>query len=76
MGKPDLAEANLRQAVALSPSPENHHRLASLLGRMGKLEEAVVIMKRYLKDTKEGETPRKARAREAVAEWERRLKGL
>ena len=76
MGKPDLAEANLRQAVALNPSPENHHRLASLLGRMGKLEEAVVIMKRYLKDTKEGETPRKARAREAVAEWERRLKGL
>ncbi len=73
LGKMDLAEENLRKAVALSPTPENHHRLASLLGRVGKLEEAVVQMKLYLRTTKEGETPRKARAREAVAEWERRI---
>jgi len=74
LGKLDLAEANLRKAVALNPSPENHHRLASLLGRMGRFEDAVAHMKLFLKDTKEGETPRKARAREAVAEWERRVK--
>jgi arylsulfatase A-like enzyme/tetratricopeptide (TPR) repeat protein len=75
LGKMDLAEANLRKALALSPSPENQHRLASLLGRMGRFSDAVIHMKLYLKDTNEGETPRKARAREAVAEWERRIKG-
>jgi Flp pilus assembly protein TadD len=68
-----LAEENLRKAAALSPVPENHHRLASLLGRVGKFEEAVAQMKIYLRTTKEGETARKARAREAVAEWERRI---
>ena len=74
LGRLDLAEENLRKAVALSPSPENHHRLASLLGRMGRFEDAVAHMKLFLKDTKEGETPRKVRACEAVAEWERRIK--
>ncbi len=76
LGRLDLAEENLKKAVALNPSPENHHRLASLLGRLEKLEDAVGHMKLYLKNTKEGETPRKARAREAVTEWERRIKGL
>ncbi len=76
LGKLDLAEENLRKAVALNPSPENHHRLASLLGRTGKFGDAVAHMRLYLKGTQEGETPRKARARDAVAEWERRLKGL
>ena len=74
LGKMDLAEANLRKAVALNPSPENHHRLASLLGRSGKFEEAVAQMTLYLRKTTEGETPRKERARAAVAEWERRIK--
>jgi arylsulfatase A-like enzyme/Flp pilus assembly protein TadD len=74
MGKMDLAEENLRRAVTLSPSPENHHRLASLLGRMGRFEDAVAQMELFLKNTKEGETPRKAKARDAVAEWERRIK--
>ena len=74
LGKLDLAEANLRKAVALNPSAENHHRLSSLLGRMGRFEDAVAQMKLFLKKTKEGETPRKAKARDAVAEWERRIK--
>ena len=71
LGKLELAEENLRSAVALSPVPDNHHRLAMLLGRMGKLAEAVTEMRLYLRTTQEGETPRKARAREALAEWER-----
>ena len=37
-GNMDLAEANLRKAIALSPTPENQHRLASLLGRIGKVQ--------------------------------------
>jgi arylsulfatase A-like enzyme/tetratricopeptide (TPR) repeat protein len=74
LGKMDLAEENLRRAVTLSPSPENHHRLASLLGRMGRFADAVAQMELFLKNTKEGETPRKAKARDAVAEWERRIK--
>jgi tetratricopeptide (TPR) repeat protein len=74
LGKLDLAEENLRKAIALNPSPENHHRLASLLGRMGRFEDAVAQMKLFLKKTREGETPRKAKARDAVAEWERRIK--
>ena len=75
LGKLNLAEANLRKALVLSPSAENHHRLASLLGRLERFEDAIVHMKLYLKSTQEGKTPRKARAREAVAEWERRIKG-
>ncbi len=74
LGKLDQAEENLRKAVALNPSAENHHRLASLLGRMGRFEDAVAQMKLFLKKTKEGETPRKAKAHDAVAEWERRIK--
>lgn len=73
LGKLDLAEENLRAAVALSPVPDNHHRLAMLLGRMGKLAEAVTEMRLYLRTTREGETPRKARAREVLAEWERQV---
>ena len=74
-GKLDQAEGNLRKAVALNPSAENHHRLGTLLGRMEKLEDAVAQMKLFLRKTGEGETPRKAKARESVAEWERRIKG-
>ena len=74
-GKLDQAEGNLRNAVALNPSAENHHRLGTLLGRMGKLEDAVAQMKLFLRKTGEGETSRKAKARESVAEWERRIKG-
>ena len=74
LGKMDLAETNLGRAVALNPSPENHHRLATLLGRMERFAEAVAQMKLYLKKTTEGETPRKARARAAVAAWETRIK--
>jgi len=76
LGRLDLAEDNIGKAVALNPSPDNHHRCASILGRRGKLPDAVAQMKLYLEKTREGETPRKAKARDAVAEWERRLKGL
>jgi arylsulfatase A-like enzyme/Flp pilus assembly protein TadD len=75
LGRLELAEENIRKAVALDPSFDNHHRCASILGRRGKFEDALAQMRLYLKKTQEGETPRKKRAREALAEWERRLKG-
>ncbi len=75
LGRMDLAEENIEKAVSLQPLPDNHHRYASILARRGKLTEAVAQMKLYLSKTQEGETPRKARSRAAVVEWERRLKG-
>jgi tetratricopeptide (TPR) repeat protein len=74
LGRFDLAEENLRKAVELEPSPETWFNLASVLEQAGKLDEAVRYLKLYLERTKEGETPRKANARKALADWERRLK--
>ncbi len=74
LGRWVLAEENLRKAVALQPSPETWFNLASVLEQSGKLDEAVRYLKLYLDKTTEGETPRKANARKAMADWQRRLK--
>ncbi len=74
LGRWDLAEENVRKAVELQPSPETWFNLASVLEQSGKLAEAVLYLKLYLEKTTEGETPRKANARKALPDWERRSK--
>ncbi len=74
LGRWDLAEKNVRRAVELQPSPGTWFNLASVLEQSGKLAEAVRYLKLYLEKTTEGETPRKANARKALADWQRRLK--
>jgi len=74
LGRWDLAEENVRKAVELQPSPETWFNLASVLEQSGKLTEAVRYLRLYLDKTTEGETPRKANARKALVDWERRSK--
>ena len=74
LGRWNLAEENLRKAVELQPSPETWFNLASVLEQSGKLAEAVRYLRLYIEKTTEGETPRKANARKALADWQRRLK--
>jgi Flp pilus assembly protein TadD len=74
LGRWDLAEENLRKAVELQPSPETWFNLASVLEQSGKLVDAVRYLRLYLEKTTEGETPRKANAHKALADWERRAK--
>lgn len=74
LGRLDLAEKNVRKAVEVQPSPETWFNLASVLEQSGKLVEAVRYLRLYLEKTTEGETPRKANARKALADWERRAK--
>lgn len=73
LGRLDLAAENLSRAVELQPAPETWYNLASVLGQAGKYADAVRYLRLYLEKTKEGETPRKATARKALAEWERRV---
>ena len=74
LGRWELAEENLRKAVELQPSSETWFNLASVLEQAGKLTEAVRYLRLYLEKTTEGETSRKANARKALVEWERRSK--
>ena len=74
LGQMDLAEKNVRRAVEVQPTPETWFNLASVLEQSGKLVEAVRYLRLYLEKTTEGETPRKANARKALADWERRAK--
>ncbi len=74
LGRWDLAQENMRKAVELQPSPETWFNLASVLEQAGNLAEAVRYLKLYIEKTTEGETLRKANARKALAEWQRRLK--
>ena len=69
-----LAEENLKKAVELAPFPETYLSYSAILERVGKLEEAIIYIKLYLENTKEGETPRKIQARKALADWEKRLR--
>jgi arylsulfatase A-like enzyme/predicted Zn-dependent protease len=73
--KLDLAEENLKKAVELSPSPDTYLSYAAILGRVGKLADAITYLKLYLENTKEGDTPRKLSAQKALTEWEKRVKG-
>jgi len=72
--KMDLAEENLAKAVEYSPNPDNYLAYAAILERIGKLPEAVVNLKLYLENTREGNTPRKQQAQKVLAEWEKRIK--
>jgi len=74
LGKLDRAEENLARAVEISPSPETHFNYAVILERVGKLAEAAKHLRLYLQKTPEGETTRKAEARKALADWEKRLR--
>jgi arylsulfatase A-like enzyme/Flp pilus assembly protein TadD len=74
LGRLEPAEENLAKAVELKPSPESYFNYAVILERVGKLPEAVKYLRLYLEKTPEGETPRKAEAREALAAWEKRLR--
>ncbi len=72
LGRWDLAEENMRKAVELQPSPETWFNLASVLEQAGNLAEAVRYLRLYIEKTTEGETLRKANARKALADWQRR----
>jgi arylsulfatase A-like enzyme/Tfp pilus assembly protein PilF len=74
MNKLDLAEANLRKAAELKPGPEAYLSYSAILERTGKLKDAITYLKLFLDTAKEGDTPRIIKARNALAEWERRLK--
>jgi len=74
LGRLERAEENLSKAVQLNPSPESYLNYAVILERVGKLPEAVKYLRLYLEKTPEGETPRKAEARAALAAWEKRLR--
>ena len=74
LGRLDLAEKNVRKAVEVQPTPETWFNLASVLEQSGKLTEAVRYLRLYIEKTTEGETPRKANARKALVDWERRSK--
>jgi arylsulfatase A-like enzyme/Tfp pilus assembly protein PilF len=74
MNKLDLAEENLRKAAELDPGPESYLSYSAILERRGKLKDAITYLKLFLDATKEGETPRITKARQALTEWERRLK--
>ena len=70
----DRAEENRAKAVEYSPNPDNYLAYAAILERVGKLPEAVVNLKLYLENTREGNTPRKQQAQKVLAEWEKRIK--
>ncbi len=75
MNKLDLAEENLRKAVELNPGPESYLSYSAILERTGKLKDAVTYLRLFLENTKEVNTPRITKAREALVDWEKRLKG-
>ena len=49
----------------------NHHTGASRESRFGPIK---LNIKLYLANTPEGDTPRKIKAQQALAQWERKLK--
>ena len=74
MNKLELAEENLRKAVELNPGPDSYLSYSAILERGGKLKDAITYLKLFIDNTKEGDTPRITKARNVLAEWERRLK--
>lgn len=73
LGNLDRALENYKKAVELKPYHETYLNYATALYRKGDLQEAIHYLRLYLQDTPEGETPRKAKAREALMNWEKRL---
>jgi tetratricopeptide (TPR) repeat protein len=73
MGDLEKARENLSKAVELNPSPNTYYNYAVVLEKSGQLRKAVRYLKLYLETTREGETQRKIQARQALAQWERRI---
>ncbi len=74
LGNYEMALENLKRAVELKPSPDSYLNYSAILERVGNLKAAIHYLKLYLANTPEGDTPRKIKAREALAQWERKLK--
>ena len=72
LGNLDLALENYKKAAELRPYFENYLNYATALYRKGNTREAIHYLRLYLKETPEGETPRKSKARETLANWEKR----
>ncbi len=73
MGDLEKARENLSKAVELNPSPNTYFNYAVVLEKSGQLREAVRFMKLYLETTREGKTQRNSKARQVLAQWERRI---
>ena len=74
LGNYEMALENLKKAVELNPSPETYLNYTAILERTGNLKEAIHYLKLYLANTPEGDTARKIKAQQALAQWERKLK--
>jgi len=74
LGELAKARENFRKCVELSPSPNSYFNYAVVLEKSGQLKEAVYYLKLYLETTREGNTPRRRKAEQALAQWEARLK--
>ncbi len=70
-GNMEGALKNLERAVALNPSAETFLNYAAVLERVGNVTEAVEYLRRYLRTTTEGDTPRKTAARRALDHLEK-----
>jgi len=74
MGDLEKAREHLSKAVELNPSPNTYFNYAVVLEKSDQLAEAVRYMKLYLETTREGDTQRKNQARQALIQWERRIR--
>ena len=73
-GDKKQAREYFKMSMEKHPSPDTTYNYALFLGKVGELKEAVVWLKRYLETTQEVNTPRKNKAQEMLAQWEKRLK--
>ena len=76
LGNLDLALEHYKRAVELKPHYENYLNYATALYKKGNVEEAIHYLKLYLRETPEGETPRKTKVKEALARWEKQHKQI
>ena len=74
LGNRVKAHEILSLAVERHPSPDTYYAYAIHLGKSGDLKEAVRWLKKYLETTPEVNTPRKNKAQETLAQWEKSLK--
>jgi len=74
LGNYEMALENLKKAVELNPSPETYLNYTAILEGTGNLKEAIHYLKLYLANTPEGDTARKIKVQQTLAQWERKLK--
>jgi arylsulfatase A-like enzyme/Flp pilus assembly protein TadD len=74
LGDRGKAHEILSRAVEGHPSPETYYAYAIHVAKSGDLKKAVPWLKKYLETTPEVDTPRKNKARETLAQWEKSLK--